>query len=143
MSRVFPTSSITLLWSVHSTRGVFIRWWRRRSNYGIIKYHNPPVRLVGQSQLTPSLSPAYTVSRSSVSGVSLNGKHKKIRTGPCASLRLSRLPFSLEEGKVRPALVCWLTLNAYPETSPKTYLPVWQLMPLIELLTAIENQAST
>ena len=34
-SRVFPTSSITPLWSVHSTMGVFSRWWRRRSNYGI------------------------------------------------------------------------------------------------------------
>ena len=76
MSRVFPTSSVTPLWSVHSTMGVFSRWWRRRSNYGITKYHNPPVRLVGQSQFPPSLSPAYTVSRSSVSGVSLNGKHE-------------------------------------------------------------------
>ena len=78
MSRVFPTSSITPLWSVHSTMGVFSRWWRRRSNYGITKYHNPPVRLVGQSQFPPSLSPAYTVSRNSVSGVSLNGKHEQL-----------------------------------------------------------------
>ena len=54
MSRVFPTSSITPLWSVHNTVGVFSRWWRRRSNYGITKYHNPPVRLVGQSQFTTS-----------------------------------------------------------------------------------------
>ena len=38
--------------------GIFSRWWRRRSNYGITKYHNPPVRLVGQSQFPPSLSPA-------------------------------------------------------------------------------------
>ena len=30
------------------------------------------------SQFPPSLSPAYTVSRSSVSGVSLNGKHEKL-----------------------------------------------------------------
>ena len=82
MSRVFPTSPVTPLWSVHSTMGVFSRWWRRRSNYGITEYHNPPVRLVGQSQFPPSLSPAYTFSRSSVSGISLKGdevgKHEKL-----------------------------------------------------------------
>ena len=66
-------------WSVHSTMGVFSRWWRRRSNYGITEYHNPPVRLVGQASFfPPSLSPAYTFSRISVSGVSLNGKHEKL-----------------------------------------------------------------
>ena len=43
MSRVFPTSSITPLWSVRSTMGVFSQWWRRRSNYGITKYHSPTV----------------------------------------------------------------------------------------------------
>ena len=52
----------------------------------------------------PSLSPAYTFSRISVSGVSLNGKHEKIRTGPRASLQLSRLLVSSEERKVRPTL---------------------------------------
>ena len=81
MSRVIPTSSITPLWSVHHNMGVFSRWWWRRSNYGITKYHNLPVRLVGQSQFPPSLSPTYTVSRSSVSGVSLNGKHEKFKLG--------------------------------------------------------------
>ena len=78
MSRVLLTSSITPLWSVHSTMGVFSRWWRRRSNNGITKYHNPPVRLVGQCQSTPSLFPTYTVSKSSVSGVNLNGNHEKL-----------------------------------------------------------------
>ena len=44
----------------------------RRSNYGITKYHNPPARLVGQCQCPPNLSPIYTISSSSVSGVSFN-----------------------------------------------------------------------
>ena len=78
ISRVFPTSLVIPVWSVHSTMGVFSRWWRRRSNCGITKYHNPPVRLVGQSQFPASLSPSYTFSRSSVPGVSLNGKHEKL-----------------------------------------------------------------
>ena len=75
MSRIFPTSSVTPLWSVHSTMGVFSRWWRRRSNYGITEYHNPAVRLVVHSQFPLSLSPAYTFANASVSGVSLKGKH--------------------------------------------------------------------
>ena len=53
----------------------------------LTRYHNPPVRLVGQSQFPPNLSPSYTVSSSSVSGVSFQ--------------------FSLEEGKIRPALERW------------------------------------
>ena len=52
----------------------FHRWWPRRSNYGITEHNNPPVQLVGQTQIPPNLSPAYTISSSSVSGVSLDDK---------------------------------------------------------------------
>ena len=77
MSRVFPTSSVTPLWSVHSTMGVFSRWWRRRSNYGITKYHNPPVQLVGQASSHQACLQR-THSQGALSGGSLNGKHEKL-----------------------------------------------------------------
>ena len=77
MSGVFPTSSVTPLWSVHSTMGVFSRWWRRRSNYVITKYLNPPVQLVGQASSHQACL-QHTHSLGALSGVSLNGKHEKL-----------------------------------------------------------------
>ena len=78
LSKASPDSSSTSFWFVHSTQRFFSRWWRRRSNYGITNYHNPPVRLVGQSQFPPNLSPTYTISSGSLSGVSLDGKQGKL-----------------------------------------------------------------
>ena len=53
-------------------------------------YKNPPVpgRLVGQSQIPPNLSPAYTDSSSYLSGVRLVSQHREIGTGPQTSLAL-------------------------------------------------------
>ena len=57
-------------------------------------YKNPPVprRLVGESQVPPNLSPAYTGSSENVSGFGLAGEFRKIRTGAQTYLRLCRLP---------------------------------------------------
>ena len=57
-------------------------------------YKNPPVprRLVGQSQIPPNLTPAYTDSSTYLSGVRLVGEHAEIITRPETSLQLCRLP---------------------------------------------------
>ena len=87
------------------------------SNYGITKYHNSPLLLVGQSQFPPNLSPAYAISISSVSGVSLNSKHEKLELDLKQVFDLVDYRFSLKEGKVRSALEHWQTFNANAETS--------------------------
>ena len=76
--------------------------------------------------------PTYTISSSSVSGVSLNGIKKKIRTGPRASLQLGRIQVQPErgQGETHPRAFADVIYN--PGTCP-----VRRLMPLIALLTAI------
>ena len=62
-------------------------------------YKDPPVprQLVGEFQVPPNLSPAYTGSSKNVSGTGLTGEFRKIMDGHQTSLRLCRLP-------VRPRL---------------------------------------
>ena len=79
-----------------------------------------------------------TISSISVSGVSLDDKHGKLEQDLKQVFDLVGFQFSLKEGKVTSALERWQTLNANPETSPRTPWLLWQLMPLIGLLTAIE-----
>ena len=57
-------------------------------------YKDPPVprRLVGESQVPPSLFPAYIGSSKNVSGTRLAGESTEIRAGAQTSLRLCRLP---------------------------------------------------
>ena len=57
-------------------------------------YKNPPVprRLVGESQVPPNLSPAYTGFSENVSRYGLAGEFLKIRTEAQAGLRLCRPP---------------------------------------------------
>ena len=57
-------------------------------------YNNPPVprRLVGESQVPLSLSPAYTGPGENVSRPRLAGKVREIRTGTQAGFQLRRLP---------------------------------------------------
>ena len=113
------------------------RWWRSRSNYDITKYHNPPAQLVGQCQFPPNRSPTYTISSSSVSGVSLNGIMKKLELDLEQAFDLVGYQFSLKEGKVRPTLEHWQTLSAIQELLSGPTCLVRRLMPKIALLTAI------
>ena len=57
-------------------------------------YENLPVprRLVGESQIPPGLSPAYTGSSENVSRIRLAGELRKIGTGSQAGYQLCRLP---------------------------------------------------
>ena len=115
-SRAFPANSRTPVWSFFTVhRGVSSWWWRRRSNYDITKYHNPPARLVGltegyknppvprrlvgESHIPPNLSPAYTDLGSSLSRTRLAGEQGKVRTGPKTGLQLRRLPVRPQGGQ--------------------------------------------
>ena len=74
----------TTVWSVHSTHGVYSSGKGGQINYITKGYKNPtvPRRLIGQSQIPPNLSPAYTDSSSYMSGFRLIDKHGEIRAEP-------------------------------------------------------------
>ena len=64
-------------------------------------YKNPPVsrRLVGQSQIPPNLSPAYTNLSNSLSGVGLACEQRQIRTGAQTGFQLCKLPVQSNGGQ--------------------------------------------
>ena len=66
----------TALWSVHSTHGVHSHSKGGETDGHTHGYKNPPVprRLVGESQIPPGLSPAYTGSSENVSRFGLAGE---------------------------------------------------------------------
>ena len=93
-----PRSDIPIqgpaLWSVHSTFGVHSGSQGSKANGHIQGYKDPPVprRLVGESQVPPSLSPAYQGPAEIMSRPGLDSQLRKIRAGTETSLRLCRLP---------------------------------------------------
>ena len=68
---------------VQSTHGVHCGSKRGETDIHTQGYKDPPVprRLVGESQVPPSLSSAYTVSSKDVPAIGLAGEYRKIRTG--------------------------------------------------------------
>ena len=78
---------------VHSTHGVHCNSKGGEADGHTQGYKNPPVprRLVGECQIPPGLSPAYTGSSKNVT-TRLAGELRKIRTGTQAGFRLCRLP---------------------------------------------------
>ena len=78
---------------VHSAHEVHCNGKRGETDGHTQGYKDPPIprQLVGESQVRPSLSPAYTGSSKNVSGIGLAGEFRKIRTGPQTSLRHHRL----------------------------------------------------
>ena len=97
---VLPVQSPTL-WPVHSTNGVHSGGQRSKTDGSTEGYKDPPVRrqLVGESQVPPYLSPAYTDLGSSLSRTRLAGEQGEIRTGPKTGFQLSRLPVRPERGQ--------------------------------------------
>ena len=88
---VLPIQSTTV-WSVHSTHRVHGSSEGGKTDGFIQGDKNPvPTRLVGQSQIPPNPSRAYTNSNSSLSGVRLGSTQGKIISGPQTSFRLRRL----------------------------------------------------
>ena len=82
------------LWSIHSTFGVHSGSQGSQANGHTRGYKDPPVprRLVGESQVPPSLSPAYQGPAEIMPRPGLDCQLRKIRAGTETSLRLCRLP---------------------------------------------------
>ena len=76
------------IWSVHSTHGVYSSGKRVQVSCTTKGYNDLPVarRLVGQSQIPPNLSPAYTNRSDYFSGPRLAGQPGEIRSGPQTSI---------------------------------------------------------
>ena len=80
--------------SVHSTLGVHCGTKRGKTDGYTQGYKDPPVprRLVGESQIPPGLSPAYSGTGEVMPRTRLASKLGKIRTGIQADFRFCRLP---------------------------------------------------
>ena len=137
---VLPVQSSTL-WPVHSTYRVHSGGQRGQTDGFTERYKNPPVprRLVGESHISPNLSPAYTDLSSSLSRIRLAGEQE---TGSKTKVfNFVGYQFGLREGKVRPTPEHWQTLtDKILSILSGLVCPVWQFMSLIGLLTATEKQ---
>ena len=80
--------------SVHSTLGVYSGSKRGETDGYTQGYKNPPVprRLVGEGQIPPGLSPAYTRASADLSKLRVASKYGEIRTGTQTDFQLRRLP---------------------------------------------------
>ena len=80
--------------SVHSTLGVYCGSKGGKTDGHKQGYNDPPVprRLVGESQISPGLSPAYSRSSGNMSKARLASECGKVGTGTQADLRFRRLP---------------------------------------------------
>ena len=93
-----PRSDIPIqgpaLWSVHSTFGVHSGSQGSKANGHTQGYKDLPVprQLVGESQVPPSLSPAYQGPAEIMPRPGLDSQLRKIRAGTETSLQLCRLP---------------------------------------------------
>ena len=116
---VLPIQS-TAIWSVHSTHGVHNSGQRGQVSCTATGYKDPPVpRLVGQSQILPNFSPAYTNIGSSLSGAWLASEQRQIRTGSKTGFQLRRLSLQSEigQGQTHPrALADPTSTNKRPDS---------------------------
>ena len=77
----------------HSTHGVHCDTKGGETDGYTQGFKNPPVpRLVGESQISPGLSPTYTGTSKNVSVIGLAGELREIRAGAQTRLRFCRLP---------------------------------------------------
>ena len=91
----------TTFWSVHSTHGVHSGGQRDQADGFTEGYKDPPVPrgLVGQSQVPPYLSPAYTDLGSYLSRTRLAGEWGEIKNGSKAGFQRHRLAVRPERGQ--------------------------------------------
>ena len=89
------------LWPVHSSQGVYHDSQRSKMASLEAGYKDPPVprRLVGQSQVSPSLSSAYTKINDTVQRSGMVDKRREIRAGTKADFQFRRLPVRPERGQ--------------------------------------------
>ena len=104
----------TSLWPFHSSHGVHCCCQRSKTDGFAEGYKNPPVprRLVGESQIPPSLSPGYPDLSKPLPATRLGSKHGKISVGTITNFRLCRLP-------IRPGGRSGATDTGPVETSPR------------------------
>ena len=84
----------TALWSVHSTLGVHCSGKGVETDGNTQGYKDPrvPRRLVGESQILPGLSSAYTNSDKNMPKIRLASEFGQVGTGTQTNLRFCRLP---------------------------------------------------
>ena len=96
----------TTLWPVHGSHGVHSDSQRGQVASHETGYKDPPVprRLVGQSQVPPSLSSTDTKPSNTLQGPGMVGKRGKVRTGTQTDFQFRRLPVRLEgrQGQTYP-----------------------------------------
>ena len=96
----------TTLWPVHGSHGVHGDSQRGQVASHETGYKDPPVprRLVGQSQVPPSLSSTDTKPSNTLQGPGMVGKRGKVRTGTQTDFQFRRLPVRLEgrQGQTYP-----------------------------------------
>ena len=80
------------IWTVHSSHGIHCNSQGGETDGNAQGYKDStiPKRLVGESQIPPYLSPAYSGTRGNLSESGLYGKLRDIRAGPQTSLGLRR-----------------------------------------------------
>ena len=138
-----PGSILELyVWSVHCSNGIHNGQGRPADGLKQ-QYKNPPVhrRLVGQSHIPPSLSPAYPDPSSPVREIRLGSKYGEVRTKTQTDLRICRLQVQpqREQGQSHLRMLADLKLKD-SGASHQTLLSVRLLMSLLGLLTATEKQ---
>ena len=102
-------------------------------------YKNPEVPGWSEPDLTEPVSSTH--SGSFLSGLGWLVNMEKSELDPKQIFDFVSYQFDLKQGKVRPTLECWQTLNAkIQKLLSRPTCPVSQLMSLIGLLTATEKQ---
>ena len=143
-----PIQSTTFR-SVHSTLGVHCSSKGGETDGHTQGYNNPPVprRLVGEGQIPPGVSPAYSGSSENMPRTRLAGEFRKIRTGTKANLRFCRLPVQHQGRTFADKIAEILSLLRWQNIQDKIAeilslpaCPVRQFMSLIGLLTPTEKQ---
>ena len=109
---VLPVQSHTL-WPVHSTNGVHSGGQRGQTDGFREEYKDPPVprRLVGESQVPPYLSPAYTALGNSLQELGWLVNKEKSELVPKQVFGFVGYQFKLKEGKGRPTPDSWQVLK--------------------------------
>ena len=89
------------LWPVHSPQGIYNDSQRSKMASLETGYKDPPVprRLVGQSQVSPSLPSAHTKINDTLQRPGMAGKRREIRAGTQADFQFRRLPVRFGRGQ--------------------------------------------
>ena len=137
--QILPVQSTTIR-PLHSSNGVYCSGQRGQVSC-TTKGYKDPRQLVGQSQIPPNVSPAYTDLGSSLQELSWLVNKDKSELVPKQVFNCVGYQFDLRESRVRPTQECWQTLQTKIRALMSgPVCPVRKLMSLIGLLIATEKQ---